>query len=306
MNTSALADPADLKRAVIEFARAASTEISTLDEEQLPQLAMKLLPGQVVYIAHTPKASFQDVVRVALKVQALGFTASPHIVARRIGSEAALREGLAALTAGGVQQVLLVAGDLNPPLGPFQSTLNIIDTGVLQEVGIQRMGVAGHPEGHPNQDRAGLIAALKYKQAFGERTGIKLHIATQFTFDAEAICSWDRELSEEGINLPAHIGVAGPTPLKRLLRYAAVCGVGASLNAVTKNLGNMLRLASMATTPDQMFIGLLKGRTTYTGSRIVQPHIFAFGGTAITADWLRQVADGAFELGSGDKFLMHA
>jgi methylenetetrahydrofolate reductase (NADPH) len=306
MNTSALASPADLKPAVIEFARSASTEISTMDEELLPQLAQRFLPGQVVYVAHTPKATLQDVVRVALKVQGLGFKASPHIVARRIESETALRAALAALVSGGVEQVLLVAGDLDPPLGPFHSTLEIIDSGVLEGAGIQRIGVAGHPEGHPNQDRAVLIAALKDKQAFGERTGIQMHIATQFTFDPEAICSWDRELTEEGIRLPRHIGVAGPTPLKKLLRFAAFCGVGASLGAVTRNLDNMMKLATMATTPDQMFIGLCRGRTTYSGSLIMQPHIFAFGGTVITAEWLRKVAEGAFELGRNDKFVMQA
>jgi methylenetetrahydrofolate reductase (NADPH) len=300
-----LANPDDLKEAVVDFARAASTEISTLDEKLLPQLAPKLLPGQTVYIAHTPKASFQDVVRVGLRVQQLGFRASPHIVARRIASEADLREGLAALVSGGVEQVLLVAGDLNPPLGPFSSTLNIIDSGALQDAGIKRIGVAGHPEGHPNQDRASLMSALKYKQAFGERSGIQVHIATQFTFDPEAICSWDRELSEEGITLPAHIGVAGPTPLPKLLKFAAACGVGASLGSVMKNMGNMMRLASMAVTPDQMFLRLLKGRGTYSGSRIVQPHIFAFGGTLITADWLRAVTAGAFTI-SGDKFVLQA
>src|SRR5215475_14362325 len=108
---------AELKRRVIEFTRGASTEISTLDEELLTTLATKIPAGTSVFIAHTPKATLDDVVRVALKVQALGFRASPHIVARRIESENALRAGLRELVDGGVEQVLLVAGDLEKPLG---------------------------------------------------------------------------------------------------------------------------------------------------------------------------------------------
>jgi len=81
---TSMSDLAELKRRVVEFARGASTEISTMDEELLTTLATKIPAGTSVFIAHTPKASLDDVVRVALKVQALGFRASPHIVARRI------------------------------------------------------------------------------------------------------------------------------------------------------------------------------------------------------------------------------
>jgi methylenetetrahydrofolate reductase (NADPH) len=212
-----------------------------------------------------------------------------------------------ALTDGGVEQVLLVAGDLDPPLGPFRSTLEMIDTGALQAAGIKRIGVAGHPEGHRAVDDAELLAALRYKQAFGKETGIAVHIATQFGFDPDAICAWDRRLTEQGITLPAHVGVAGPTPLPKLIKFAMACGVGASLGSVMRNMSNMAKLASMATTPDQMFLGLLKGRAAHPGSRILQPHLYAFGGAVNTADWLRAVADGAFELQpGGEKFTIRS
>src|SRR5690348_1306915 len=84
----------EFKKRVVEFARGASTEISTLDEQLLPTLATKIPAGTQVYVAHTPKATLEDVVRVAIKVQQLGFRASPHIVARRQVSEHGLRAGL--------------------------------------------------------------------------------------------------------------------------------------------------------------------------------------------------------------------
>ena len=82
---------AAFKPRIVEFARSASTEISTHDEELLPALVNKLPAGTTVYVAHTPKATLDDVVRVAAKAQSLGFRASPHIVARRLESERALR-----------------------------------------------------------------------------------------------------------------------------------------------------------------------------------------------------------------------
>ena len=113
-----------LKERIVQFARDTSTEISPHDEGIVDELANVLPRGTTVYVAHTPKASIHDVVRVASAVQRSGLRASPHIVARRIESEGVLRGALKELTAAGVEQVLLVAGDRDPPAGEFTSTLD--------------------------------------------------------------------------------------------------------------------------------------------------------------------------------------
>ncbi len=296
-----------LLREVREFARAASTEISTLDEGLLPALANKLPAGMAVYVAHTPKASLEDVVRVAIKVQSLGFRASPHIVARRQLSENALRAGLRELRDAGVEQALLVAGDLETPAGPFSSTLEILDSGLLEAAGMARIGVAGHPEGHKAIGPTTLLAALRHKQKFAERTAIRVHVVTQFGFNPEAVCAWDRHLSAEGITLPVHVGIAGPTPLPKLIKFAMHCGVGASMQSLMKNMSAMANLARLATTPDEMLLGLIRGRAAYQDCRLVQPHFYAFGGTMATASWLRGVIDGSFTVQpDGRKFVMNA
>ena len=48
----------------------------------------------------------------------------------------------------------------------------------------------------------------------------------------------------------------------------------------------------------------LRGCERHGVTRIVRPHIFAFGGVLSTAKWLRQVQDGQFEIGENDKFEM--
>ncbi len=294
-----------LKSRIVAFARAASTEISPHDEELLPALVNKLPAGMTVYVAHTPKASLDDVVRIAIKTQRLGFRASPHIVARRLESERALRAALGELAEAGVEQVLYVAGDREQPL-KFASTLEVIDTGATVDAGIKHLAVAGHPEGHRHAGPAALLAALKHKQAFAEKTGTKVHIATQFGFNPEGFCSWAEHLVEQGITLPVHVGIAGPTPLQKLIKFAMACGVGASLGSLMKNMSAMTNLARMKTGPDEMMAGIL--HCAASGStRIVQPHIYAFGGVMATATWLRAVQDGSFELQSdSDKFLMNA
>ena len=298
---------AALKRAIVDFARNSSTEVSTHDEDTLPELASTLPPGTVVYVAHTPTATLAEVVETAIKLQRLGFRASPHIAARRVASQQSLETGLQRLADEGVEQALLIAGDLDKPIGPYTSTLDIIDSGLLQKSSLKRLGIAGHPEGHKQVTDAALLAALRYKQAFGTLSGLKLHITTQFTFDADAVMAWDERLMKEGITLPAHIGIAGPTPLPKLIRYAVLCGVGASLNSLRKNVTAMARLARLATTPDEMLTSLVRGGAAQGSSRIVQPHFYAFGGVAATARWIRAVIDGRFEVNpDGGRFVMDA
>ncbi|MGH8258717.1 MAG: methylenetetrahydrofolate reductase, partial [Steroidobacteraceae bacterium] len=278
VNANAPLAGAELSRRIVEFARGFSTEIAPHDEGLVPELANTLPPGTTVYVAHTPKAALADVVRIASRVQASGLRASPHIVARRIESARLLREGLRQLRDAGVEQVLLVAGDRNPPAGEFTSTLEILDSGAIAEAGFAHVGVAGHPEGHPAVGPEVLWSALARKQAYAARTGTKLHIATQFSFNPGAVMTWDRQLTEHGITLPVHLGIAGPTPLPKLIKYAMMCGIGASLGKLGTGLGLVGRVAGLATSPDEMLIELVQGRAAAGTTHITQPHVYAFGG----------------------------
>jgi methylenetetrahydrofolate reductase (NADPH) len=114
-------------------------------------------------------------------------------------------------------------------------------------------------------------------------------------------------MTEQGITLPVHVGIAGPTPLAKLIKFALQCGVGASMSSLVKNVGSLANLTRLATAPDEMLLGLIRGRAAYCGSRLVQPHFYAFGGTMATATWLRAVADGSFTVqADGRKFVMNA
>lgn len=300
-------DSDELKRRIVEFARSASTEVSTRDEDLVPALVKSLPAGTTVYVAHTPRATLDDVVSVALRVESAGFRASPHIVARRIENERVLRAALRRLRDGGIEQLLLVAGDRDPPAGPFSGTLKILDTGATVEAGFERLGVARHPEGHRAVGPTALWSALGRKQAFALRTGTKLHVVTQFGFDPRAVCAWERRFGEHGLDLPVHVGIAGPAPLPRLIRFAMQCGVGASMQSLMRNVSAMSRVARLATGPDEMLVGLMRESAAGGATRVVASHFYAFGGAVETARWLRDVIDGAFELDpETDRFVMKA
>lgn len=303
MTVNAVIQPAaaNLRQELSDFVAAGSTEVTAHDQKYLDDMARLLPAGYCVYVAHTPKESLDDVVRVALRVKALGFRPSPHIVARRVVDVEALRRSLRRLAEAGIDQVLLVAGDRAEPGSPFASTIDLLETGVLTEAGITRVGVAGHPEGHPAVPDEVIWKALERKQEIARATGLRMHIATQFGFDARSLGNFEAGLKARGITLPVHAGVAGPTPFTRLLKYAAFCGVGASLRAVAGNPLSLSKLPHFVTRSDEMLIGVYRAKQASNDSRIFAPHFFAFGGVLETSRWLRAVIEGHFELDAAER-----
>src|SRR4051794_14378763 len=97
-----------LRQRIIAFVRDASIEATPHDEERLPGLLAHLDAKTTVYVAHPPRWLLQDVVRVAIKIRRSGYVARPHILARALASEQALRAALAELSAAGVDEILLV------------------------------------------------------------------------------------------------------------------------------------------------------------------------------------------------------
>jgi hypothetical protein len=68
----------------------------------------------------------------------------------------------------------------------------------------------------------------------------------------------------------------------------------------------MSKMARLATSPDEMLVGLIRGSSGNSATQLRQPHFFAFGGAVATAQWLRAVREGRFELPpDGGKFLMN-
>lgn len=295
----AVAQPASLRAQLVRFARRASIEITPDDAALLPQLVAVLPAGTTVYVAHTPKLGLDDVVRFAVRVQQAGFKASAHIVARALRSEARLRDALRELGQAGCDRILLVAGDYATPAGPYSSTIEVLESGATMSAGITTVAVAGHPEGNPAISDAALWSALEAKQSFAAQTGTDVYVLTQFGFKPDAVIDWCSGLRQRGITLPVHAGLAGPTPLSKLIRYAMRCGIGASLRVLTAKSGGLMNLANMAkvtATPDEMLVGLVRGMDVLPAGTLVQPHFFSFGGCVETARWLVAVGEGAIEL----------
>ena len=189
----------------------------------------------------------------------------------------------------GVRDVLVIGGGCSKPAGEFASTMDVLETGLLDACGVTDIGIAGHPEGSPDFPEATAVGALKSKAAFAQRTGARMRIVTQFGFDGRAFSRWARSLIDQNIDLPVHIGVAGPARLTTLMKYAAMCGVGNSIGFLRRRA---LSLATLTTrhSPEHVVRPIEEDVLTGVGSNIEQIHVFAFGGLESTADWLKDRA----------------
>ncbi|MCB2089342.1 MAG: methylenetetrahydrofolate reductase [Sphingomonadaceae bacterium] len=187
----------------------------------------------------------------------------------------------------GAMRVFLVAGDPPQPEGPFSDTLQMTRTGIFEDNGITAIGIAGHPEGHPAVSAPQLWDWMERKIEEITGRGMAPLVVTQFGFDSDAFLSWLAEMRQRDIDAPVHIGMPGPGGIKRLLRYAKFCGVGASAS-VLKNYGISLTNLIGPAGPDKLVDALRTGMGPEHGR--VRLHFYPFGGLKPTVEWINQHA----------------
>ena len=213
----------------------------------------------------------------------------PHIPARLVAGEAMLSDWIARYRGeAGVEGALLIAGGVSAREGHFRSSMEMMATGIFDRHGFRRLHVAGHPEGNRDIDADGtsrnVDEALRWKQDFAARTDATVAIVTQFVFDAAPLLDWIARLRAAGITLPVHAGLAGPTRLKTLLRYAANCGVGASLGVLRKRATDVGRLLAPYE-PTEVIAAIARAEAAAGQPLIEKFHFFPFGGIDACAQW---------------------
>lgn len=265
---------------------AASIEIAPKQGIESDILPGRFPAGTRVYITDVGTDSPETLTAAAKRVRALGYEPVPHFASRRIASASIVRQRLEMMTKeAGVKDVLVIGGGLEKQAGEFSSTMEVLETGLFQEFGITDIGIAGHPEGSPDFSTDVAAQALRLKQEFGERSGINMRIVTQFGFDADGFIHWAEDLKAQGITMPVHLGVAGPAKLPTLLKFAVMCGVGASIQYLKRNMTSLTTLAT-GHAPDEIVNPIERHIFTNPDTNIAQVHVFAFGGLKNASQWL--------------------
>jgi methylenetetrahydrofolate reductase (NADPH) len=265
--------------------------------EVMPRTAEKvesfrdILPQHTrVYIAHIEGTPVEDMVATAARLKGEGFDVMPHFPARIIPDRTTLADWIARYKGeAGVHQALLLGGGVNTPAGDFNASMQLVETGLFD--GFTRLHVAGHPEGNRDIDKDGgdriVMEALKWKQAYSERTDAKMAIATQFCFEAEPVIAWVNKLAAEGIKIPVHIGIAGPAKLQTLIKFAIACGVGPSLRVLQKRAMDVTKLL-LPYEPTDVVTALAAHKAANPDFGIESVHFFPLGGIKTNATWITE------------------
>lgn len=261
-----------------------SIEITARDVESLRKTAEKLPAETPVAVTFLPGETLDARVAAARAVRELGFEPMPHFSARRIQSQNELKTMLERMTGeAAVKRCFVIAGDPSKAAGPYSESSTLIETGLFETLGIQAIGLAGHPQGHPHMSQEQCLAILEKKCAMVHQRGMKPLIVTQFGFDPDAFLSWLKRLRARGTDAPVRIGVPGPTNIHTLIKFAARCGVSASASVLSKYGVSVTRLLGNAE-PNKMVDAFAKGFNSEHGR--VRLHFYPFGGLAKTVDWV--------------------
>jgi methylenetetrahydrofolate reductase (NADPH) len=283
--TTATLSSAALSSAVQGF----SIESVPQDADRIDDFREHIPVGTRVYIAWPPKATPEAMVAAAGKIRSQGMVPVPHIAARRVPSEDFLRAFLQDLVdQAQVNEVLVIGGDPATAEGPYPDTASLLRSGLLGEFGIEKVGVAAHPEGHPVMSEELSREVLAENLAAAREGGLSVEAVSQFVLDPQAIDSWHETVyTSVADGAPLQIGIPGLVSGTRLLKIANACGIGESIGLLRKNGLRIAKTAIGNSSTRNLVEGLapLANRTDDVGF-----HFYTFGNFEQTAAWACEVA----------------
>ena len=228
-----------------------------------PHTDLNTLPGvNDVYVTMLPGGDYKETADKSGDLVKKGFNPVPHFPARSINSESELKDYVSRCKDLGVKQVLVIGGS-REPIGKFDSSYQILETGYFDGI---RIGIAGHPEGSPDISDSELEKAMKEKKPFAD------YIVTQWLLDHQVISKFITKQT-----LPVHVGITGPLKLTNLIKFAQIVGAKNSINFLKSNASKALDLLKPSD-PNKL-INELKNVTSNF-------HIYTFGGLKETNEWL--------------------
>jgi methylenetetrahydrofolate reductase (NADPH) len=230
-----------------------------------PKTELDSLPAlKDVYITMLPGGDYKDTSEQAAKLAKNGFNPIPHFPARSIENDEQLKEYVSRCKDGGVKQVLVIGGG-REPVGKFDSSIQLLETGYFERL---KIGIAGHPEGSPDISDSDLEKAMKDKKPYAD------YIVTQWLLDPQPIIDF---ISKQTV--PVHVGITGPLKITSLIKFANIVGAKNSLNFLKSNFSKALDL--MKPRDPNELIGKVK---KYSENF----HIYTFGGLKETNKWLKE------------------
>ena len=278
--------------AIKKFLDGFSVEVTPKAASKIENFEDYIPSGTLVYIAHIEGTPIEEMVATAKKINDQGFCAMPHFPARIIKDKNVLEDWIARYkNEANVSNALLIAGGANKPYGEYDSSIQLIESELFDKADFNNLHIAGHPEGSldidPDGSTINVDQALSWKNEFSKRTDANMAITTQFSFDASSVISWANNIKEAGIDIPVHIGIAGPAKLQTLLRYSIECGVGASIKIIQKRAKDLTKLL-LPYKPTNIITELATYKANNPSFNIEKVHFFPLGGIKQVSDFVKE------------------
>ncbi len=160
-----------------------------------------LPPVKDVYVTMLPGGDYKETADKSGDLVKKGFNPVPHFPARSINSEEELKDYVSRCKDHGVKQALVIGGS-REPVGDFDSSIQLLETGYFEKM---KIGIAGHPEGSPDISDSKLEKAMKDKKPYAD------YIVTQWLLDPQPIIDF---ISKQSV--PVHVGITGPMKITSL------------------------------------------------------------------------------------------
>ncbi|MDA8932810.1 methylenetetrahydrofolate reductase [Candidatus Pelagibacter ubique] len=230
-----------------------------------PQTDLDTLPPvKDVYVTMLPGGDYKETANQTAALVKKGFNPVPHFPARSITDDAQLKDYIARCKDVGAKQALVIGGS-REPVGKFDSSIQILETGFFDGI---KIGIAGHPEGSQDISDKELEKAMIDKKPYAD------YIVTQWLLESQPIIDF---ISKQSV--PVHVGITGPMKITSLIKFANIVGAKNSINFLKSNFSKALDLLKPKD-PNEL-IGKVK---EFTGNF----HIYTFGGLKETYKWLKE------------------
>mgnify|MGYP000016409997 FL=1 len=238
-----------------------------------------LQPNTHLAVTCSPTKGVEETIELSEKLIARGFQVIPHIAAKCVSDERHLETIVKRLDALNIESIFVPGGDRPEPIGEFNNAYDLLKA--LQKSGhnIKNIGIAAHPEGHPDINEKNLMEALEKKKDLAD------YIVTQMCFDANILGDWLIRINQQGIHLPVWVGLPGAIERGRLLRTSLRIGVGDSLRFLRKKSQVAAELMkSSIYNPDKLVTNISEYKDI-ADTNLAGYHIFCFNQIEITEKW---------------------
>ncbi len=237
----------------------------------------------VVTITASPSRGLEPTLALAERLAAEGYHVVPHLSARLVRDSAHLGEVVARMTAIGVDDVFVPAGDADPPAGEFSSALDVLEHLVERGSPFKHVGITGYPETHPKIEDDITVQSMWDKRRHAT------YIVSNLCFDPGVLRQWIVRIRRRGVKLPLLVGLAGPVERTKLVQMATKIGVADSARFVAGHSSAFVRLSTPGAYQPERLLDRVGSTLAAPESLVDGLHVFTFNQVRQAEQWRQEL-----------------